>query len=66
MLYLCQIRNRQMNVNEIPTVIQGSNNVFADLGFSPEEALNLKIRADLMLNISRGDEADVRYSCCRL
>ncbi len=40
-----------MNVNEISTVIQGSNNVFADLGFSPEEALNLKIRADLMLNI---------------
>jgi predicted XRE-type DNA-binding protein len=27
----------------------GSNNVFADLGFDPAEAENLKIRADLML-----------------
>jgi predicted XRE-type DNA-binding protein len=34
-------------------VIQGSKNVFEDLGFEPEEALNLKIRADLMLNIRR-------------
>jgi predicted XRE-type DNA-binding protein len=34
-------------------VIQGCNNVFEDLGFAPEEALNLKIRADLMLNIKR-------------
>jgi predicted XRE-type DNA-binding protein len=33
-------------------VTQGSKNVFEDLvGFAPEEALNLKIRADLMLNI---------------
>lgn len=32
-------------------VMQGSENVFADLGFSPEEAINLKIRADLMLNL---------------
>jgi predicted XRE-type DNA-binding protein len=34
-------------------VTQGSKNVFEDLGFEPEEALNLKIRADLMLNIRR-------------
>jgi predicted XRE-type DNA-binding protein len=34
-------------------VTQSSKNVFEDLGFEPEEALNLKIRADLMLNIRR-------------
>jgi predicted XRE-type DNA-binding protein len=35
-----------------PTTVQithGSDNVFADLGFAPEIAANLKIRADLML-----------------
>jgi predicted XRE-type DNA-binding protein len=35
-----------------PTTVEvthGSNNVFADLGFEPEAAANLKIRADLML-----------------
>ena len=30
----------------------GSGNVFEDLGFEAEEALNLKIRADLMLDLS--------------
>jgi predicted XRE-type DNA-binding protein len=42
-----------MNKNILPEVIQGGSNVFEDLGFAPEEALNLKIRADLMLNIRR-------------
>lgn len=42
-----------MNQNQVLKVIQGRNNVFEDLGFEPEEALNLKIRADLMLNIKR-------------
>ncbi len=42
-----------MSKNIPPKVIQGSSNVFEDLGFAPEEALNLKIRADLMLNIRR-------------
>lgn len=42
-----------MSQNQVPEVIQGRNNVFEDLGFKPEEALNLKIRADLMLNIKR-------------
>ena len=32
-------------------VIQGSDNVFEDLGFEPEEAANLKVRADLMLDL---------------
>jgi predicted XRE-type DNA-binding protein len=42
-----------MNQNETLQVTQGSQNIFDDLGFAPEEALNLKIRADLMLNIKR-------------
>ena len=42
-----------MSKNTLPEVIQGSSNIFEDLGFAPEEALNLKIRADLMLNIRR-------------
>ncbi len=32
-------------------ITQGSENVFEDLGFNVEEAANLKIRADLMLDI---------------
>lgn len=32
-------------------VVQGSDNVFEDLGFGPEEAANLKVRADLMLDL---------------
>lgn len=36
------------------TAIQeSSGNVFADLGFEPEEAMNLKIRSDLMIEISK-------------
>jgi predicted XRE-type DNA-binding protein len=30
-------------------ITHGSNNVFADLGFAPAEAENLRIRANLML-----------------
>jgi hypothetical protein len=30
-------------------ITHGSNNVFADLGFAPAEAENLKIRTDLIL-----------------
>jgi predicted XRE-type DNA-binding protein len=35
------------------TVKIGSNNVFEDLGFEIEEAINLKIRADLMIDLRR-------------
>ncbi|MCY7332260.1 MAG: helix-turn-helix domain-containing protein [Pseudanabaena sp. CAN_BIN31] len=42
-----------MSKSTIHEVLQGSSNVFENLGFAPEEALNLKIRADLMLNIRR-------------
>ena len=36
-----------------PVLQRGSANVFADLGFPPEEAANLKLRADLMIQLSR-------------
>jgi hypothetical protein len=32
-------------------IIRGSDNVFEDLGFSPSEAANLKVRADLLLDL---------------
>jgi predicted XRE-type DNA-binding protein len=32
-------------------VFKGSNNVFEDLDFGKEEAANLKIRADLMIDL---------------
>lgn len=34
-------------------VMRGSENVFEDLGFEAEEAANLKVRADLMLDLRR-------------
>lgn len=42
-----------MPVNVEPS----SGNVFADLGFSEEEAQNLKIRADLMVELAKLIEA---------
>ncbi|MCB1033287.1 MAG: XRE family transcriptional regulator, partial [Acidobacteria bacterium] len=35
------------------TIEESSGNVFADLGFEPEEALNLRVRSDLMIEISK-------------
>lgn len=35
------------------TIQESSGNVFSDLGFEPEEALNLKVRANLMIEISK-------------
>lgn len=32
-------------------IVKGSGNVFEDLGFGKEEAANLKIRADLMIDL---------------
>jgi predicted XRE-type DNA-binding protein len=34
-------------------VVKGSDNIFEDLGFEATDAVNLKIRADLMLDIRR-------------
>jgi predicted XRE-type DNA-binding protein len=39
------------------SVQPSSGNVFSDLGFAPEEAQNLKIRADLMIELSKLIEA---------
>jgi len=38
-------------VEEPLSVELGGENVFEDLGFDPEEAMNLKVRADLMLDL---------------
>jgi predicted XRE-type DNA-binding protein len=32
---------------------RGSGNVFADLGFAPEEAANLQMRSDLMIQLRK-------------
>jgi predicted XRE-type DNA-binding protein len=34
-------------------IVKGSSNVFEDLGFGKEEATNLKIRADLMIDLCK-------------
>ncbi len=34
-------------------VVLGDDNVFEDLGFEAEEAMNLKVRADLILDFWR-------------
>jgi predicted XRE-type DNA-binding protein len=34
-------------------VTEGSGNVFEDIGFSPEEAANLRLRSELMIGIAR-------------
>lgn len=34
-------------------IIKGQDNIFEDLGFEPEEAANLKIRADLILDLQK-------------
>lgn len=34
-------------------VTKGQNNIFEDLGFEPVEAANLKIRADLILDLQK-------------
>ena len=40
-----------MNKEEMFKIVLGNNNVFEDLGFEAEEAINLKVRADLMLDL---------------
>ena len=34
-------------------IVKGSSNIFEDLGFEKDEAANLKIRADLMLDLQK-------------
>lgn len=40
-----------MTVSQSIDITKGTDNVFADLGFAEDEAINLKIRADLMLQL---------------
>jgi predicted XRE-type DNA-binding protein len=40
-----------MTGEKLSKAVLGSENVFEDLGFAPEEALNLKVRGDLMLDL---------------
>lgn len=40
-----------MIAKEKIVVTKGSDNVFEDLGFNPIEAMNLKIRTDLMIEL---------------
>jgi predicted XRE-type DNA-binding protein len=44
---------QQMGINQetMINITKGTDNVFADLGFAEDEAINLKIRADLMLQL---------------
>ncbi len=42
---------RRSGKSEDMSVTQGKENIFEDLGFEAEEAANLKVRADLMLDL---------------
>jgi predicted XRE-type DNA-binding protein len=49
-------RNRPTDSNkqrQSVQILRGRENVFEDLGFEAEEAVNLKVRADLMLDLRR-------------
>ncbi|MBI3801225.1 MAG: XRE family transcriptional regulator [Deltaproteobacteria bacterium] len=46
---LTGLNNRRPRIQ----VLRGSDNVFEDLGFEAQEAANLKVRADLMLDLRR-------------
>lgn len=48
-----KVTTKRENDSSNKSVIKGSRNVFEDLGFKPAEAANLKIRADLMLDLRR-------------
>jgi len=42
---------KHLNMKTEVQMIRGSDNVFEDLGFSPAEAANLTVRADLLLDL---------------
>lgn len=48
-----KLTTKRENDSSNESATQGSSNVFEDLGFEPAEAANLKIRADLMLDLRR-------------
>lgn len=45
--------NDNEKANEDPIWIEGSDNIFKDLGFPEDEAVNLLARADLMIELRR-------------
>jgi predicted XRE-type DNA-binding protein len=47
------MKNRRLNPNakDVTTVIEGSGNVFEDIGFSKTEAAELKVKAELTRQI---------------
>ena len=47
------VRTGSNKVTQSLQVLRGSENIFEDLGFEAEEAANLKVRADLMLDLRR-------------
>jgi predicted XRE-type DNA-binding protein len=47
----CNTIDKHNSGNKGMQIIQGSENVFEDLGFEAEEAANLQVRADLMLDL---------------
>ena len=46
-----KLADRRNHEGKERQIIRGSDNVFEDLGFATEEAANLKVRADLMLDL---------------
>jgi predicted XRE-type DNA-binding protein len=44
-----------MNLSSTPdiSITRGSGDVFADLGFGPEEAANLRVKSELMLSLRK-------------
>ena len=46
-------------------VERGSGNVFADIGFPPDEAQNLMLRAELMLRIRKAAEGFTQAEAAR-
>ena len=52
--YKEMLRHREeQRRNRVMAVTRGKDNVFEDLGFDAEEAANLKVRADLMLDLRK-------------
>lgn len=47
------ILSKDKRVHGVSHVTPPDGNVFADIGFDPEEAANLKIRPELMLALHR-------------
>ena len=49
----CFVTDKNRQRNSTMKASKGSENVFEDLGFAAKEAANLKVRADLMLDLRK-------------